>query len=153
MAGSFLPRVFSGHAGEQLRLHCIQVDHGRRSLLFDGRGSETPRATPSSVNTRVEIRVHMATPFRPQTMDELGQPTNGRRTGEDPSPRVASPFDSLSRQALVLYAEVIGFGVQSDSLGFIARSEAERLADRCGALVDELIEAGILSESGLGYCV
>jgi len=59
----------------------------------------------------------------------------------------------ISPQAIRLHAFGLIAAIRADSGGLIGRTEAERLADRAGALVDELTEFGLWLEADVSYVV
>jgi hypothetical protein len=59
----------------------------------------------------------------------------------------------LSAQAIALHVQALMAAVVIRSEGYLASTEAERIACDCGALVDELVEAGLWLRRDIGYRV
>ena len=72
-----------------------------------------------------------------------------------PASAAADPVErgSISAQARRLHALGSTAATVAGSRGLVGRAEAERLAARCGARIEELVEAGLWDEQDGAYVI
>lgn len=76
-----------------------------------------------------------------------------QRTWRPIARQALRPDIVLSRQALRLYGMGLAASRRDGWSGLIGRTVALRLAIECGALVDELVDAGVWIENDLSYAI